>query len=170
MYVVQLSDQFIDWFLIVSNVGQSLRHVGYCQLAHLLRKPCYMTLQTQSPHTVLPIIRNIHFSNMSGLQAIMMVVIDTAHFILLGPNYTMKKTCLSCNASYFDISYASPSHNGKISWFFTQRHWRASQKTLLLQRHLWDVSLWTNIRTGDQSTGPPLGHQGLGPAKALNSP
>ena len=26
------------------------------------------------------------------------------------------------------------------------------------------------VRTGDQSTGPPLGHQGLSPARALNTP
>ena len=41
-----------------------------------------------------------------------------------------------------------------------------SQKTLFLERHLWDVPLWTNVRTGDQSTGPLLGHQGLAAASA----
>ena len=35
------------------------------------------------------------------------------HFGLLGPNYTIKKTCLSCDASHFYESYASPGHNGK---------------------------------------------------------
>ena len=37
----------------------------------------------------------------------------TTHFVLLGPNNTTKKNCLSCDASNFDESYASPGHNGK---------------------------------------------------------
>ena len=36
---------------------------------------------------------------------------------MLGPKYALKKTCLSCNASPFDESYASPGHNGKKSCF-----------------------------------------------------
>ena len=36
----------------------------------------------------------------------------------------------------------------------------------LFQRHLWDVPLWINVKTGDQSTGPLLGHQGLAAARA----
>ena len=44
------------------------------------------------------------------------------------------------------------------------------KKTLFLQHHLWDVPLLTNVRNGDQSTGPPLGHQGLDPARAINAP
>ena len=43
-------------------------------------------------------------------------------------------------------------------------------KKLFLQRPLWDVPFRTNVRTGDQSTGPPLGHKGIGPARALNAP
>ena len=46
---------------------------------------------------------------------------DNAHCVLLGHKYALKKTCLSCDASSFDESYASPGHNGKKSWFFTQR-------------------------------------------------
>ena len=44
----------------------------------------------------------------------------TAHFVLLGPNYTMKKTCLSCDAFHFDESYdpGDPVHNEKKHVFF----------------------------------------------------
>ena len=52
-----------------------------------------------------------------------------AHCVLLGPNYTMKKNCLSWAASPFDKWYATQGHNGKKSWFWIRR-WRASQKTL----------------------------------------
>ena len=47
--------------------------------------------------------------------------VSTAHFVLLGINYTLKINWWPVDASHFDESYASPSHNGKISWFFTQR-------------------------------------------------
>ena len=65
-----------------------------------------------------------------------------ANCILLGHKYTMKKTCLSCVASHFDESYASPGYNGKKSWFFTHRQSGKSQKTLFLQHHLWAVPTW----------------------------
>ena len=32
-------------------------------------------------------------------------------------------------------------------------------------KKLWDLPLWTNVRTGNQSTGPPLGQQGLAVAR-----
>ena len=47
-----------------------------------------------------------------------------------------------------------------------------AKKMFFMQRHLWDVPHWTNVRTGDQSTGPhqtPSGPQGLGPGRGLNS-
>ena len=37
----------------------------------------------------------------------------TAHCVLQGHNYTMKKTWLSCDAFPFEESSASPDHNGK---------------------------------------------------------
>ena len=49
---------------------------------------------------------------------------------------------------------------------FHQEALKAKPKTLILQRHLWDVPLWTNVRTADQSTGPPKGHQGPAAARA----
>ena len=48
----------------------------------------------------------------------------------------------------------SPTMQAIAQWqaimFFTHRHYRQSLKTLFLQRHLWDVQLWTNVRNGDQ--------------------
>ena len=58
------------------------------------------------------------------------LVSANAHCVLQGPKYALKKTCLSCDASSFDESYASPGHDGKKSWFFTQRRWRKSQKKI----------------------------------------
>ena len=46
---------------------------------------------------------------------------DNAQFVLLRINYTKKINLRSIGASHFDESYASTGHNGKISWFFTQR-------------------------------------------------
>ena len=42
-----------------------------------------------------------------------------------------------------------------------------AKQLFLLQHHLWYAPLWTNVRTGDQSTGPHVGHQGLAAARAL---
>ena len=53
-----------------------------------------------------------------------------AHFVLLGLNYTMKKTCLSCNASHFDESYASPGPNGKKYVFLPRGVEGKAKKTL----------------------------------------
>ena len=47
--------------------------------------------------------------------------VPNAHCVLLGHKYALKKTCLSCDASSFDETYASPGHKGKKLWFFTQR-------------------------------------------------
>ena len=95
---------------------------------------------------------------------------SSAHFVLLGINYTIKINLWSIDASHFDESYASPGHKAKISWILPRGVEDKAKKTLFLQRHLLDVPLWTNVRTGHQSTGPSLGHQGLGPSRALNAP
>ena len=55
--------------------------------------------------------------------------------------------------SHFDESDASPGHNGKKSWFFTQRLWRISQKTFFCSAISGMCQLWTNKGTLDQSTG-----------------
>ena len=54
--------------------------------------------------------------------------------------------------------------------FFTNRRWRISQKTFFCSTISGLCPLETNKITGDQSTGPPLVHQGLAPARAINSP
>ena len=63
----------------------------------------------------------------------------SAHSVLLGPNYTLKTTCLSWATYHFDESYASRSHNGNKIWFFTYVRWRTSQIKLffLLVPSLW---------------------------------
>ena len=58
---------------------------------------------------------------MCGVRVLSQSVQCSAHFVLLGTNYTLKINWWPIDASHFDESYASPSHNGKISWFFTQR-------------------------------------------------
>ena len=86
-----------------------------------------------------------------GLQPAMLGHQCSAHFVLLGPNNTTKKTCLS---SHFEESYASTGHNGKKSCFFTQRRWRASQKTIFYRAISRMCKLCTNESSGDHSTGP----------------
>ena len=87
----------------------------------------------------------------------------------LGHNLTMKKNSLSCDASHFDESYASPGHNGKNHSFLSIGvEEKALKKICSAISGL--CSLGTNKSTGDQSTGPPLVHQGLAPARAINSP
>ena len=65
-----------------------------------------------------------------------------AHCVLLGPKYALKKTCLSCNASSFDESYASPGHNGKKIMVFYPEALKEKPKNFFLQRHLWAVPTW----------------------------
>ena len=71
----------------------------------------------------------------------------SAHCVLLGPKYALKKTCLSCDASPFDESYESPGHNAlqwqKIMVFYPEA-WKERPKNFFLQRHLWAVPLGTN--------------------------
>ena len=74
----------------------------------------------------------------------------------------MKKTCLSCDTSHFDESYASPGHNGKNSCFFYPQAERANKKKLF-------CSAISGLCTGDQSTGPLLVHQGLAPTRSTRS-
>ena len=48
----------------------------------------------------------INFHNIAMMKYSRLSEVDTAHFVLLRPNYTMKKTCLSCDNSNFDEFYA----------------------------------------------------------------
>ena len=88
-----------------------------------------------------------------------------AHCILLSPNYTMTKTCLSSAASPFDESYASPSHNSKDYVFYPEV---LKDKT----KHFFSAALSLEFSTLDQckNCGPvnwsPSGHQGLAAARA----
>ena len=63
--------------------------------------------------------------------------VHTENCFLLGTNYTMKKTCFSCDASHFDESYASPGLNGKNHVFLPRGVEGKSKKLFFLQRHLW---------------------------------
>ena len=77
-----------------------------------------------------------------------------AHCILLGTKHILKKSCLSHVASKQMHHICIRRSEWQKSWFFTHRRWRASQKTVFVQRHLWDVPTLANECTGDDSTGP----------------
>ena len=77
--------------------------------------------------------------------------LNTANYILLGPNYAMKKTDLSCDASHFDVSYATSGHNGKISVFLPRSIEGGAKEIYSAIPGM--CHLWTNEGTGDQSNG-----------------
>ena len=72
-----------------------------------------------------------------------------AHCVLLGHKYTLKKTCLSFDASSFDESYASPGHNGKNHGFYPEALKEKPEKLF--------------------SEAPSMGSAQLGPIKALGT-
>ena len=156
--------------------GRLLIYAAGCNLitmlvCHTLQIACLSMLY----HSHLPFITWFKQDFFNAHNALIMLITPSLwtiahHCVLLGPMYALKKTCLSCNASLFDESYASPGHNGKKSWFFTQRRGRKSQTTFFCSAISGLCPLRTNKITGDQSTGPPLVHQGLAAARAINSP